>query len=86
MPRNNRGHGSFGDPGLGGRARGSVVHWLWRSSIARLSATLKRSAFLRSADQRWRLVNEACIVHLLDKKVRHVAARDKAGAPVTRID
>jgi hypothetical protein len=27
-----------------------------------------------SARQRWRLVNEACIVDLLDKKVCHVGA------------
>ena len=39
-----------------------------------------------SADQRWRFVNEACIVDLLDKKVRYVGARDEPGAPVARID
>jgi hypothetical protein len=48
---------------------------------ALLSATrLQRSALLRSPDQGWRLVNEACIVDLFDKKVRHVGARDEAGA------
>jgi hypothetical protein len=39
-----------------------------------------------SADERGRLVNEACIVDLLDKEVRHVGARDEPGAPVARVD
>ena len=39
-----------------------------------------------SADQRWRFVNEACIIDLLDKKVRYVCARDEPRAPVARID
>jgi hypothetical protein len=47
---------------------------------------LKRSALLPSADQRWCLMNKVCIVDLFDKKVRHVGARDEAGAPVARID
>jgi hypothetical protein len=40
----------------------------------------------RSACQHWRLVNEALIVDLPDKKVRHVGARDEPGAPIARID
>src|SRR6516162_3746554 len=40
---------------------------------------------LQSTGQRWCLVNEACIVDLLDKKVRDVGARDEAGAPVACI-
>ena len=56
------------------------------SSVERLSATrVQRSAPLQSTGQRWRLVNEACIVDLLDKKVRDVGARDEAGAPVACI-
>ena len=31
-------------------------------------------AFGRSASQHWRLANEACIIDLLDKKVRHVSS------------
>jgi hypothetical protein len=31
-------------------------------------------------------VKKARVVNLLDKKVRHVSARDEAGAPVARID
>src|SRR6516162_1683138 len=40
---------------------------------------------LQSTGQRWCLVNEACIVDLLDKKIRDVGARDEAGAPVACI-
>src|SRR5215469_1514173 len=77
-----------GGAGSGARARGSgrVLISSSRSSIERLSATrVQRSAPLQSTGQRWRLVNEACIVDLLDKKVRDVGARDEAGAPVACI-
>ena len=57
------------------------------SSVERLSATrVQRPAPLQSTGQRWRLANEACIVDLLDKKVRDVGARDEPRAPVARID
>ena len=49
------------------------------------STRVQRSAPLQSTGQRWRLVNEACIVDLLDKKVRDVGARDEARAPVACI-
>ena len=50
-----------------------------------LKTRVQRSAPLQSTDQRWRLVNEACIVDLLDKKVRDVGARDEVGAPVASV-
>jgi hypothetical protein len=40
------------------------------------------SALFPSTGQRWRLVNEACIVDLFDKEVCDVRARDEAGSPV----
>ena len=41
---------------------------------------------LRSACQHWRFANEAFIADLLNKKVRHVGARDEPKAPVARIE
>jgi hypothetical protein len=77
---------AYGSPGASGAGQrvDSIARRLCTSP--RLRRKLQRFELPRSAGQRWRLVNKACIVDLLDKKVRHVGARDEPGAPVAWVD
>jgi hypothetical protein len=68
-----------------GSAKVGVAPLLGTSATSGSSSSLDQ-CLPHSADQRGRLVNEARIVDLLDKKVGNVGARDKAGTPVACID